>query len=110
MRNVVTAVVLALACAAGLWLAYVDAHTDDTGVEAGLIFLIAAALSAVRPRAAVIVAFLVGGFIPIVESLNGARGIPAGLAGLGFAVVGALAGAYLGIIARRLGSLSPGPG
>ena len=52
MRNVVTAIVIVLACAAGVWLAAVDQRTDDTGIEAGLIFLIAAALSAVRPRAA----------------------------------------------------------
>jgi len=110
VRTVVTSIVLTLACVAGLWLAYVDARTDDTGIEAGLIFLIAGALSAVRPRAAVIVALLVGGFIPIAESLSGATGIPAGLAGLGFAIVGALVGAYLGIVARRLGPLSPGPG
>ena len=110
MRVVVTAIVLALACAAGLWLAYVDARTDDTGIEAGLVLLIAGALSAVRPRAAVIVALLVGGFIPIAESLQKDGGVPAGLAGLGFAVVGALIGAYVGIVARRLGSLSPGPG
>jgi hypothetical protein len=110
MRIVVTAIVLALACVAGLWLALVDARTDDTGIEVGLIFLIAGALSAVRPRAAVIVALLVGGFIPIAESLGGANGIPAGIAALGFAIVGALVGAYLGIVARRLGSVSPGPG
>src|SRR5207302_4705293 len=100
VRNAVTAIVIALACAGGLWLASVDARTDDTGVEAGLIFLIAAALSAVRPRAAVIIAMIVGAPIPISEALQGG-GIPGGIAALGFAGAGALAGAYLGIVARR---------
>ena len=83
MRNVVTAIVIVLACAAGVWLAAVDQRTDDTGIEAGLIFLIAAALSAVRPRAAVIIAIVVGLPIPVAESL------------------GALIGAYVGIVLRR---------
>jgi len=100
VRNAVTAIVIALACAGGLWLASVDARTDDTGVEAGLILLIAAALSAVRPRAAVIIAMIVGAPIPISEALQGG-GIPGGIAALGFAGAGALAGAYLGIVARR---------
>ena len=103
MRNVVTAIVIGLACLAGLWLASVDARTDDTGIEAGLIFLIAAALSAVRPRAAIIVALLVGGPIPIAQAMR-SGGFPAGVAALGFSVAGALVGAYLGIIARRSAS------
>jgi hypothetical protein len=92
--------VIAAACAGGLWLASVDARTDDTGVEAGLIFLVAAALSAVRPRAAVIIAILTGAPIPVFEALS--RGsLPAGIAALAFAGAGAFAGAYLGIIVRR---------
>ncbi len=77
-----TAVVIALAGVAGLWLVAVDARTDDTGIEAGVIFLIAAALAAVRPRAAIVIAFIVG------------------------APAGALLGAYLGIIFRRSASSS----
>jgi hypothetical protein len=100
VRNVVTGVVIGLAGVAGLWLASVDARTDDTGIEAGLIFLIAAALSAVRPRAALFVALLVGAPIPIVEAMRSA-GLPAGIAALGFSVAGALVGAYVGIIVRR---------
>ena len=100
MRYVVTALVIGAACAAGLWLASVDARTDDTGIEAGLIFLIAAALSAVRPRAAIIVALLVGAPIPILEAMR-SGGIPAGIAALGFSVAGALAGAAVGIVMRR---------
>jgi len=104
VRHVITAIVIGLAVVAGLWLVAVDARTDDTGIEAGLIVLIAAALAAVRPRAAIIIAFIVGGPIPIAEALR-SGGFPAGIMALGFAVAGALVGAYLGMMARR--STSP---
>ncbi len=104
MRQLITAIVIGLAVVAGLWLVAVDARTDDTGIEAGLIVLIAAALAAVRPRAAIIIAFIVGGPIPIAEALR-SGGFPAGIMALGFAVAGALVGAYLGMMARR--STSP---
>ena len=103
MRNVTTVLVIALACLAGVWLASVDARTDDTGIEAGLIVLIAAALAAVRPRAAIIIAFIVGGPIPIAEALR-SGGFPAGIAALGLSIAGALVGAYLGIMLRRSAS------
>ena len=105
MRNVVTAIVIGLACVAGLWLATVDERTDDTGIMAGLIFLISAALAAVRPRAAIVIAFIVGGPIPIAEALR-SGGFPPGIVALGFSVAGALVGAYLGIIVRRSASSS----
>ena len=105
MRNIVTALVITLAFIAGLWLVSVDARTDDTGIEVVLIFLIAAALAAVRPRAAIVIAFIVGGPIPIAEALQ-SGGFPAGIAALGFSVAGALVGAYLGVIARRSSSSS----
>ena len=105
MRNMVTALVIAVACVAGLWLVSVDARTDDTGIEVVLIFLIAAALAAVRPRAAIVIAFIVGGPIPIAEALQSGS-FPAGIAALGFSVAGALVGAYLGIIVRRSSSSS----
>lgn len=103
MRNLVTAIVIALACVAGLWLASVDARTDDTGIEAGLIFIVSGALSAIRPRAALIIALVVGSPIPISEAMarDGGVGVPGGIAALGFAVAGALLGAYLGIVLRR---------
>ncbi len=103
MRNVVTGLVIGLACVAGLWLVSVDARTDDTGIEAGLIFLIAAALAAIRPRAAIIIAFIVGAPIPIAEAVRGG-GFPPGIVALAFSVAGALVGAYLGIIVRRSAS------
>jgi hypothetical protein len=96
----VTALVVGIACVAGLWLVSVDARTDDTGIEAGVIFLIAAALAAVRPRAAIIVAAVVGAPIPIAEALRGG-GFPPGILALGFSVAGAVVGAYLGIMVRR---------
>jgi hypothetical protein len=37
VRTAVTALVVGLACLAGLWLVSVDARTDDTRIEAGLI-------------------------------------------------------------------------
>lgn len=104
MRHVITAIVIGLAVVAGLWLVAVDARTDDTGIEAGLIVLIAAALAAVRPRAAIIIAFIVGGPIPIAEAVR-SGGFPAGIMALGFSIAGALVGAYLGMMARR--STSP---
>jgi len=100
VRTVVTAIVVALACVAGLWLVSVDARTDDTGIEVGLIFMIAGALAAVRPRAAIVLAFIVGAPIPIAEALRSGT-FPAGIAALGFSVAGALVGAYVGILARR---------
>jgi hypothetical protein len=103
MRNLVTAGVVALAAVAGLWLASVDARTDDTGIEAGLLFLIAAALAALRPQAAIVIAFIVGAPIPIAEALR-TGGFPAGILALGFSIAGALLGAYLGIIVRRSAS------
>ncbi len=103
MRNVITALVLVLACVAGLWLTLVDARTDDTGIEAGLLFLIAAALAAVRPRAAMVIAFIVGAPIPISEALQSGA-FPAGIVALGFSVAGALVGAYLRIMLRRSAS------
>ena len=104
MRHVITAIVIGLAVVAGLWLVAVDARTDDTGIEAGLIVLNAAALAAVRPRAAIIIAFIVGGPIPIAEAVR-SGGFPAGIMALGFSIAGALVGAYLGMMARR--STSP---
>jgi uncharacterized integral membrane protein len=86
-----------------VWLVSVDARTDDTGIEAGLLFLIAAVLAALRPRAAIAIAFIVGGPIPIAEALR-TGSFPAGIVALGFAVAGALLGAYLGIIVRRSAS------
>jgi hypothetical protein len=105
MRTPITALVIGVACAAGLWLASVDARTDDTGIEAGLIFLIAAALSLVRPRAAIPIALLVGAPIPIFEALRGG-GIPGGIFALGFSVAGALVGASGGIVMRKSASSS----
>jgi hypothetical protein len=103
VRNLITALVIALACVAGLWLTFVDARTDDTGIEAGLLFLFAAALAAVRPRAAIVIAFIVGAPIPISEAMQSGS-FPAGIVALGFSVAGALVGAYLGIMLRRSAS------
>lgn len=105
MRNATTALVVVIACVAGLWLASVDARTDDTGIEAGLLFLISAALAALRPRGAIVIAFIVGAPIPIAEALRNGT-FPAAIVALGFSIAGALVGAYLGIIVRRSASSS----
>lgn len=80
-----------------------DARTDDTGIEAGLILLIAGALALIRPRAAIIIASIVRSPIPIAEAVR-SGGFPSGIAALGFSVAGALVGAYLGIMVRRSAS------
>ena len=103
MKQALTAAVIAVAVAAGLWLAAFDARTDDTGIEAGLLLLVAAGLAAIRPRVALVIALLVGGPIPLAETMR-TGGFGGGVAALGFSVAGALAGAYLGVIARRSSS------
>jgi len=109
MRNIVTALVVVGACVAGLWLTSYDARTDDTGIEAGLLFLIYDELAEVRPRGAIIIAFILGAPIPIAEALR-TGSFPAGIVALGFSVAGALVGAYLGIIARRSASSTSAQG
>jgi uncharacterized integral membrane protein len=56
-----------------------------------------------RPRAAIIIAFMVGNPIPVAEAMRSGS-FPAGIMALGFSVAGALVGAYLGIIVRRSAS------
>jgi hypothetical protein len=99
VRKVITAIVLILALAAGLYLTVIDARTDDTGILATIIALTAAVLSAIRPRAAVIVGALVGLPIPVVNLVRFDNW--AALMALGFAMAGAFAGAYVGLIVRR---------
>ena len=95
----ITALVVAAAAAAGVYLTVVDARTDDTGILAGTIVLTAGVLAAVRPRAALLIGLLVGLPIPVVEAARFGDG--AALAALAFALAGALGGAYVGIILRR---------
>ena len=95
----ITALVLAAAAAAGVYLTVVDARTDDTGILVGTIVLTAGVLAAVRPRAALAIGALVGLPIPVVEAIR--FGDWTALAALVIAVLGALGGAYVGIILRR---------
>ena len=101
MSNAITAAVLVAAIAMGLWLVGVEANPrfDDMGILAGIIVLTSGALSAIRPRAALIIGALVGLPIPIVEAIRFEN--YAALAALGFALAGACAGAYVGIVVRR---------
>ena len=88
-------VVFSFAAAAGLFLAYEDRHTDDTGIIAGLLFSASFALSIYAPRREIFVALLVG--LPLV--------LPALVAG-GWSMLAALAfplaGAFGARFARRL--------
>jgi len=101
MSNAITAAVLVAAIAMGLWLVGVEANPrfDDMGILAGIIVLTSGALSAIRPRAALIIGALVGLPIPIVEAIRFEN--YAALAALMFALAGAFAGAYVGIVVRR---------
>jgi hypothetical protein len=103
LRKVITTVVLLAALGVGIYLATVDARTDDAGVLAAAIGLTAAVLSAIRPRAAVIIGALVGLPTPVVNIIRFDEW--ASLVALGFAMAGAFVGAYVGIVARR--SLQP---
>ena len=90
--------VLPAAVVLGLAIALVDVSPgwDDTGVSAGVLFLAAAALGAVRPSRAWLSALALGLWVP---ALNIAvRGNPAAL----LALVPAFLGAFAGAGARRL--------
>lgn len=93
------AAVAVAALAAGLYLTTVNARTDGAGVTGVLVALTSGVLSAIRPRAAVIVAALVGLPIPVVRVIRSDDWGTFVLLGVSFAA--AFAGAYFGIIARR---------
>ena len=89
MKN---ALAISLALVAGLFLAYYDTRTDDTGVEVGLLLLISGGLALLAPKWWWAIALLVGGFIPIVELGPNHSQLPAGIVALGVTLVGALMG------------------
>jgi len=75
-------IVIVIALAIGVFLASVDRRTDDTGIEAALIFASAVLLTIAAPRAAIAVAL--GIALPMAV-LNGS--VPAlVVAGVGAAV------------------------
>ena len=87
------ALAIAIALICGLFLAFFDSRTDDTGIEVGLLLIASSALAFLAPKWWWAIAPLVGGFIPIVE-LGPIEHLhmPAGIVALGFTFVGALIG------------------
>ena len=67
-------VIIAVAVIAGVLLAAYDLRTDDTGIEVGLLIISFGILTALAPRRWWLIALLVGGPIPIVESIARLRG------------------------------------
>jgi len=88
-----TAIAAALAAMSGLYLAYADQHTDDTGIVAGLLALSALVITLVAPTRWWLVALLVGLPLPIVETALNRT--PGPFVALVFALGGALLGAGL---------------
>lgn len=98
-----SAVLLVLAVAFGLLIAWVDSRPgwDDTGVTVGTVLLAAAFFAALKPRRPWLWALAVGVWVPIFEIVQG------GSYGSLIALAVALIGAYLGAFARKI--LAPGP-
>ncbi len=95
---------------AALFLGYFDLHTDDTGVEVGLVLIACAVLAFIVPRHAWIWSIALAESIVLVESAHGMlAGARPGLASpasflllaLFLGGVGA-AGAGAGYVARRI--------
>jgi uncharacterized membrane protein len=95
------ALAIAVALICGLFLAFFDSRTDDTGVEVGLLLIASTLLAVMAPKRWWIIALLVGVFIPIVElgPIEHPH-IPAGIVALGVTVVGALIGSVVARASR----------
>jgi hypothetical protein len=93
-----TFVLLAVAVAGGLFIAWIDSRPnwDDTGITVGLVFSFAAMLGTASRRRPWLWGLAVGGWIPLAGLLL--RGEPATL----LALVAGMAGAYAGAGIRRL--------
>lgn len=87
------AIAVGVALAAGIALARYDLHTDDTGIEVGLLLIASLVLGLLAPKRWWLVALCVGLPIPIVEiAIAHASPPPAGIAALGVASLGGLIG------------------
>lgn len=87
--------------AATLFLGYFELHTDDTGVEVGLLLVITFLLGTLHPRHAWQWALLVGPAIPAAQVLFGRPQAGGGMALLLLFVVAlGLAGSYTGALLR----------
>jgi hypothetical protein len=90
-------VLLLLAIGLGVLIAYADSRPnwDDTGITAGVIFVICAVLATLRPDWAWLWALLVGVWIPLL-------GIPHQNYASALALAVAFLGAYSGVLLRKL--------
>lgn len=87
------AIAVGISLAAGIALARNDLHTDDTGVEVGLLLGASVVLALLTPKRWWLVALCVGLPIPVTEIVVAHASLPpAGIAALGVATVGALIG------------------
>lgn len=85
-----------------LFLGYFELHTDDTGVEVGLLLVITFLLGTLHPRHAWQWALLVGPVIPAAQLLFGHSQAGRGMAlVLLFVVALGLAASYTGALLRR---------
>ena len=93
-----TRILLPLAVACGLAIAWVDSRPtwDDTGVTAGALVLTAGLFGLLAGRRPWLVALCVGAWLPLFENARAS----VALAVLAFA----FAGAYAGYAVRRLGA------
>jgi len=96
--TVTSLVLLAIAVAAGIFIAWIDSRPnwDDTGITVGLVFSFTAMLGTASPRRAWIWGLAVGGWIPLAGLMM--KGEPATL----LALAAGLAGAYAGAGIRKL--------
>jgi len=87
----------AMAIAVGLSLGYVDSRPgwDDTGITAGLLFVVTATFGALAPQRPWLWAICVGGWIPLFGVLTRSN------YGSVIALAVAFAGAYGGMWLRR---------
>lgn len=91
-------ILLAVAVILGLLITWVDSQPtwDDTGITAGMIFIVTALLGAIMPNRALVWAIAVGGGIPLV-GITRSHNYAALLA-----LFIALFGAYAGALGRKI--------
>jgi hypothetical protein len=94
--------------AAGAFLGRFELHTDDAGVEVGLLLLATFALGWLHPRHAWQWAVLVGLWIPAAQLLFRKPPVNASSLLVAAFVLGVgLAGSYLGALVRQAGITGP---
>lgn len=114
--TLVTLLASVFAIASTVFLARFELHTDDTGVEAGLMLLCALILGAVHPRHAWVWALVPGSAIALATAWNhfygpqqGAPPLSERVLVMAFVTAIGLVGAYSGVGLRRAVSSSGRP-